>query len=228
MKRLIVDKNISKYTISFLESLDYSLIFSIELCDVKNSTSTHPDMQFVKIGDKKAIVASQSLNYYKSQLTDFEFVAVENIKSPYPDDTTLNFALVGNNVVCTKYQYNRIKELQNYDCIFVKQGYTKCSICVLNDSTIITGDRGIAKSLENSNIKAYYLPCDQIKLDGYDNGFWGGASGLIEKNKLFFNGNIKNLSCYDELVSILEQEKIEPVYQTNSEVYDNGSIILID
>lgn len=228
MKRLLVDKNISKETVFFLQSLGYSLIFSTELKGITNSTATHPDMQFVKIANKKAIVSSQSLNHYKIHLPDFEFIAVDDIRSPYPHDTALNFVLLGSRAICTEYQYRKVKELHSFDCIFVKQGYTKCSICVLNDDAIITGDRGIINLLENSKIKAYYLPCEQIKLNGYSNGFWGGASGLIENNKLFFNGNIENLSCYSQLLDILSRQKIEPVYHKNSDVYDNGSIILLD
>ncbi len=228
MKRLLVDKNISIESAKLLKSLNYTLIYSTQNIGITNSTATHPDMQFVKLGNKKAIVSYQTLNYYKKQLPDYEFIYIDNIKSPYPYDTALNFVLLGNTAICTKNQYNKIKQLQNYNCIFVKQGYTKCNICVLNDNAIITGDRGIIKSLEKSNIKAYYLPCDQINLEGYKNGFWGGASGLLSDNKLFFNGDIKKLSCYNELNNILHQQKIEPVFHNKTDIYDNGSIILLD
>ncbi len=228
MKRLLVDKDISKYTVDFLQSLGYSLIFTVKLQNITNSTSTHPDMQFVKIANKKAIVSLQSLDYYKANLPDFDFFTVDNIKSPYPGDTALNFVFIGDKAICTEFQYKQVKFLHKFDCIFVKQGYTKCSICVLNNNAIITGDRGIVKSLENTTIKAYYLPCEEINLNGYNNGFWGGATGLIDNSKLFFNGNIEKLSCYSEVIDILKQQKIEPIYQKRTDLYDNGSIILLD
>jgi len=228
MKRLLVDKCISNESINFLKSLDFKLIYSTEIAEITNSTSTHPDMQFVKIDTKKAIVASQSLKYYNNLLPDFDLIPINNIRSPYPYDTLLNFVLIGDVTICTKNQFDYVEQLKSFKQTFIKQGYAKCSICVLNDNAIITGDRGIAKSLEGSSIKAYYLPSDEIKLKGYENGFWGGASGLIEENKLFFNGNIESLSCYNDLIDILNKQKIEPVYPKQTSVYDNGSIILLD
>ena len=227
MKRLLVDKNISNDSAEYLKSLGFTLIYSTLIDDITNSTSTHPDMQFVRIDNKKAIVASQSLNYYKDKLPDFDLVTANNIKSPYPYDTALNFVIIDNEAICTKHQFDIIN-LQKYNCHFVNQGYTKCSICILNKNAVITGDRGIVKSLENSPIKVYYLPCNEIKLTGYNNGFWGGSTGLIANNKLYFNGNIENLSCYQQLIEILKQEKIEPVYHKKTDIYDNGSIILLD
>lgn len=228
MKRLLIDKNISKESVEFLSSLGYSIIFSTEIEDITNSTATHPDMQFVKIADKKAIVSSQSLNYYKRLLPDFEFDIVNGICSPYPNDTALNFVFIGQNAICTDHQICKVKQLHRYNCNVVKQGYTKCSICILNDKAILTGDRGIANSLENSTVKVYFLPCNEIKLNGYNNGFWGGATGIVDKDKVYFNGNIEKLSCYNDLINILEKEKIEPIYHKNTDLYDNGSIILLD
>ena len=228
MKKLLVDKNISTYSVQFLKSLGFTLIFTTKLFSIDNSTSTHPDMQFVKIGRKKAIVALQSLDYYKKNLPDYDFLSFDDIKSPYPNDTLLNFVLLNNISICTEYQFDRIDLLKNYKCLYVKQGYTKCNICISNDNAILTSDLGIIKSLKNSGIEAFYLPDSQIKLDGYKNGFWGGATGLIDKNKLFFNGNIENLDCYNQLLSVLEQLKIEPLYHTKTELYDVGSIILLD
>ncbi len=228
MKRLLVDKNIAKESADFLCSLGYNLIFSTNIEKINNSTSTHPDMQFLKINDNTAVVADCTLDYYKSALPDFNYFTVNNIKSPYPNDTILNFVLLKNNAICTKYQFNNNDFLKEYNCVFVNQGYTKCSICVLNDNAIITSDNGIIKKLKNFGFNAYFLPDNEINLYGYKNGFWGGASGLIAKNKLYFNGNIENLSCYKELIYILEKEKIEPIYHTNTDLYDNGSIILLD
>ena len=43
-----------------------------------------------------------------------------------------------------------------------KQGYSKCSICVVNENAIITEDNGIARLLKNSQIDVI------INVDPYD------------------------------------------------------------
>ena len=39
-----------------------------------------------------------------------------------------------------------------YEIINVKQGYAKCSICVVSDNAIITADKGIAKAAIQNRI----------------------------------------------------------------------------
>ena len=184
-------------------------------------------MQFVLINNSDVLVENTLYDYYKQKLPEHNFIPVFDISSPYPTDCLLNITLLDEICFMTKYQALKIGKYINKSKIFVNQGYTKCNICILNDKAIITSDKGIAESAQKNDIRAYLLPNDEIVLKGYKNGFWGGCSGLIDSDKLFFNGDIKKLSCYKELLTVLKKEKIEPIFFQGQNLEDCGSIIPI-
>ena len=92
----------------------------------------------------------------------------------------------------------------------MKQGYTKCSICVTSKNSCITSDRGIDKILKENGIKSAFIEENNIKLlkkDGrYSNmkGFIGGASFVFD-NKFVLFGDIENLESKEK---IMEHERL--------------------
>ena len=229
MKRILIDKAISKDSKNFLLSLGFDLIETIELSFIQNSTSTHPDMQFFLFGNKKALIYSETYDYYRNNLPDFTFVAVDSFGGQYPHDCLLNIARVGESDFLTKFQFDNLNHtIELLNPVFTNQGYSKCSICILNNNAILTGDSGIYKIAKKKHLNCYFLNDNEISLKGYKNGFWGGCSGILGDNSLYFNGNIELLSCYNELVSILKKENIEPIYHKDVCLCDNGSILLLD
>lgn len=229
MMRILIDKKISDKSKSFLLSLGCDLIETVELSFIDNSTSTHPDMQFFSFSNKKAIVFSETLEYYKDKLPDYILYDVPSYGSVYPYDCILNIARVGEKTFLTKFQYENLKNIINFSSpVFTNQGYSKCSICVLNDSAILTADVGVHKIAQKNGVRSYLMNDNGIYLDGYNNGFWGGCSGVLGENKIYFNGNIEMLSCYDGLIEIFKKENIEPLYHTSEKLCDNGSILALD
>ena len=228
MNRVVVDKNISIYSKQLLKNLGYYIIETVSLPNINNSTSSHPDMQFLKIEEKRALVAEYAYSYYKSLIPDFEIIPIVDIGDKYPDDCKLNAVLYKNLFIATDYQYSVLSKYINKLSLTVNQGYTKCSTCVLNEKTILTADFGVTSICSKNGVSVYFLPDNEILLDGYKNGFWGGSTGLLNEKTMFFNGNIELLSCYPRLKEILLKEKIEPIYHKHTPLTDNGSIISID
>lgn len=222
---VVVDKNISESSKQIIRSFNIDIIESVENTNIDNSTATHPDMQFCPIDFNKAFVASFAYEYYSVKLPTYELLEIDNITYPYPYDSKINITTLDNSCVCTDYQWNLVGRFLNKRHIRINQGYSKCNICILNSKSVITSDFGIIRSLSASGINAYYLPDDEIGLKGYTHGFWGGCSGLLSSDKLFFNGDISKMDCYDELLSILKKEKIEPIFNKEHALYDCGSII---
>src|SRR3712207_6103016 len=103
-------------------------------------------------------------------------------------------------------------KLSNKKLINTKQGYTKCSTAIVNDSAIITSDKNIAKSLQKENIDILLLPPGDIILPGLNYGFIGGACGLIEKNILAFYGSLECYAYGKEVLSFLKKHKVEPIF----------------
>ncbi len=222
-KRVIVDRRIDKPALELLNELGFQTIFSTVLPNISDCTATHPDMQICICGRKKAYVCSSALEYYNAALPDYELIPAGEPTPPYPNDCILNLTFIGR--FCFVPPKTNVTLPENIVAVPVKQGYTKCNICVLNDLALISSDSSILTAARKNGLRAYYMPADEIALPGYKNGFWGGCTGLIDNNLLFFNGNIEKLACIDELLKILECEKIEPVYYTDRALCDNGSIL---
>ena len=64
VKAVLADRNISNGALNKLKEYGIQVFFSMKLPDITDSTATHPDMQFVPIGEKKALVCSDAYIKY--------------------------------------------------------------------------------------------------------------------------------------------------------------------
>lgn len=114
----------------------------IEITQVKNiyeEISSHPDIFICKLNNK--IILSKNLK--NINIKDAEY-GNEYIESSYPNDIKYNVCQIGNNVVHDfRYTDKKVKELiekLGLNKIQVKQGYSNCSISVINENACITSD----------------------------------------------------------------------------------------
>lgn len=226
-KTAIIDASAYADTKEILNNYGFNVVETLKIPQINDSTATHPDMQFLYFGSNFALTVDQCYDYYKNSFPDLNFKSIGSVYSPYPYDSLLNVTIVGDYCFATKKQWETINRFIDLKPIIIKQGYSKCNICILNNKAIITSDKGIASEAPKNHLKAYFLPSDEIALSGYKNGFWGGCCGLIDNNKLLFNGDITALNCYNDLIDILEKEKIEPIYHRAGELRDIGSILTV-
>ena len=194
---------------------------------VDERLSGHCDLMAAHLGGK-TVVTSEFLN--DSHIFGNLCVEQLTIQNPtdklYPMDAGLNFCIVGD-----KLEYNpktaceSAVSLLKCEKIPCKQGYTKCSICVVDENSIITADSKIAQSAAAHGIDALLVDKRLSALDGFDYGFIGGASFKIGKNKLAFTGNINNVTERERIESFLNKRGIEAVYLTSNGLFDIGSAI---
>jgi hypothetical protein len=100
-------------------------------------------------------------------------------------------------------------------------------ICIVNENAIITEDNGIIRLLKNSQIDVLKIEGGFIRLSDGHTGFLGGASGKIGKDKLFFNGNLKEHPSYNAIINFLDLHNVKPIYNESYKLTDIGSIIPI-
>ena len=105
--------------------------------------------------------------------------------------------------------------------LICKQGYTKCSICVVDENSIITADNKIAAIVSATGMDVLHVSEKITALDGFEHGFIGGASFKISRNKMAFTGVIARIERF------LNERDIAPVYLTNAPMFDIGSAIPI-
>lgn len=200
---------------------------------LENSINNHADMLVYHFGDIGIILSSeQTFLFNDLSILKYSVKYTKSIiKSPYPNDVYLNAARLGKYLICNpKLVAREILAAAEYDglkIISVNQGYSKCSICVINELSIITDDRGIAHACESKGINTLLISKGSIKLNGHNYGFIGGCTGLIDKNRLAFCGNINKHKDYNQILNFLNKHGIEPVNLYEGDLLDIGGILPI-
>ncbi len=157
-------------------------------------------------------------------------VILENIQSPYPNDCLLNFVDIGDYIICNKSIMTAeiTKYLPNKPIIDVKQGYSKCSICICKHNTIITDDKSVYNVvLQYDNINSLLIEKGSVRINKYEYGFIGGCCGLIDNNLLLFNGDLSSHSDFDKIQKFLYDNAIDYIDIQGKKLTDIGSIIPI-
>ena len=159
---------------------------------------------------------------------DGKSVIIENVKSPYPNDCLLNFVDIGGYIICNKSILT--KEIAEFllkkPIIDVKQGYSKCSVCICGYNTIITDDKSVYKAVSQyDDINSLLIEKGSIRINKYNYGFIGGCCGLIDKNLLLFNGDLSTHSDFDKIKNFLYDNGINYIDIKGKTLNDIGSII---
>ena len=194
------------------------------------AVSGHPDMLFHHISATEAIVAPEVFEYFSRLFPHIKIISGKNkIGGTYPADVAYNVARINKRAFLNvKYTDERILEYYKENCIElinVKQGYSKCSICIVSENAIITSDKKIALRSTEYGFDALCIREGYVKLKDFSYGFIGGASGLISGEILAFNGNIKKHPDYSDIKSFCRNHGVDVYSLHNKELEDIGSVI---
>ena len=108
-----------------------------------------------------------------------------------------------------------------------RQGYSKCAVCVVDSGAIITADRGIAAASKEAGLDVLLISPEGVSLGGFDCGFIGGAAFKISREALAFTGRLDKHPDREAILSFLDRYKVEPLYLTESPIFDIGSGLAI-
>ena len=190
---------------------------------------THTDILVHPLPKGELVVDRDNLEYYKKIFPDKKILPSHSkLSKKYPKDVPLNAFTFKNyfihnlkftDQVLLDYYKNSGYEMKN-----IKQGYGKCSSLVTEDF-IITSDDGIYESLRDF-IPIYKIKHGEIKLQNFNYGFIGGASGVYGK-KIFFTGDFSQHSSYEEILKIIKKYDYEIEILSKDPIEDFGSIYFI-
>ncbi len=190
---------------------------------IESKISSHADMNLLMLNDGKYIA------YEKILPENFQFIEESKpISDKYFDCSKLNLAIIGNKCFCNKKTATDKIDTFGYDKIEIKQGYSKCSILIIDNNSIITADKGIFEAAVQNGLNALMVSNDDIKLNGYKNGFIGGIGGKLNYDLLAVSGNIKLLKEYNSIKSFCRNVGVYIEELTNNDLYDIGGIIPIE
>ena len=149
----------------------------------------------------------------------------------YPGDAQLNVCICGKYAICNTsiVPINIANHLTSvgFEIIDCRQGYAKCSVCVVDEGAIITADRGIGTAARGVGLDVLLIEPGYIVLDGFNCGFIGGSSFKISRGKLAFTGSLNEHPSKNDISSFLRTHEVEAVFLTERPIFDIGSGIPI-
>ena len=235
MKYLIIDERMRVCEKQKLKELGYKLIEIKQSEKVYKEISAHEDIFTCKIGEELVIEPSQYMNI-KSKVSDEINVVQgqESIRIKYPDDIKYNVCIIGKKAIHNfEYTEPTIKQeliKQGYELINTTQGYTNCSIAVIDENSVIVTDKGLYKILQKHNIDVLYLEYEpDIKLldkNRYSNkkGFIGGAISRID-DKIIVFGDLEKIDKDEQIRNFVNKRKMKLIDFEELDVIDYGGIV---
>lgn len=149
----------------------------------------------------------------------------------YPGDAQLNVCICGKYAICNKsiVPTEIVSNLTDsgFEILDCRQGYAKCSVCVVTEGAIITADRGVEAVAREAGLDVLLIDPGYIALDGFKHGFVGGSSFKISRGKLAFTGTLDAHPSKKDILHFLKAHEVEAVYLTKRPIFDIGSGIPI-
>lgn len=228
---VIIDKCVDSESLATLKRLNIRYYKTHSLGFLYKPVNTHPDMQIHFVDDNTAVVAPSVYEYYAKTLPS-NITIYKGEKDPgrtYPEDCAYNVAKLGKRMIGNLFYVDSvIKYLytaRGFEFINVKQGYTKCNLCIVDNNSVITEDEGLFKNLSNQGINVLKIPHGEVELKFFDNGFIGGATGKISPNKIAFYGDVSKTPYFEQIEGFLSSRDVEMISLSQNTLNDFGSIL---
>lgn len=239
ISQAIIDKRMRKIEKEKLKELGYNLIEIQASENVYEEIASHVDIFTCKIGNKLIIEPSiydaikEKLYYIDSSIEQGQ----ETVEKKYPYDIKYNVCTIGRKALHNfEYTDAKIKQeltKQGFELINTTQGYTNCSIAVIDDNSAIVTDRGLYKILEKHKINVLYLEYEpDIKLltrEGYSNrkGFIGGAISRIGGDVIIF-GDLNKIDKDEKIRKFILAKELNIIDFKELDVIDYGGMVLLN
>lgn len=227
VKGVIIDSRADNETIESLKNLGIEPVLSYQSENMHTAICSHPDMTIMHMGKNKFICAPDAYEYYKSVLPNAQIIrGAVDIKPEYPHDVIYNITILGG-FTFMNTATEQAKITNNGKIIEIRQGYTKCSICIVSENAIITADTGIAHAARENNIDALLISAGNIELTGMNYGFIGGSTGLIAPDTLAVNGDITTHPDGMAITEFCASHGVTIIPLKSGKIRDIGSILPI-
>lgn len=225
---MIISPQYDKVMYDFIE-MGIKCILTEKCTDVQDPVSFHPDILCHHLGEKKIVVYpySHGLNLTLDRL-GMDVVWVDTpFEQHYPRDVALNSVRIGDYLICNQKYTNKfvLASVNKENIIDIPQGYAKCSTLIVDEDSIITADTIIAQKFNDLGKSALLIRQGDVRLDGHDYGFIGGAGVKLSKDKLYLTGKLSTHKDCDIIKEFLLQRNIELIEGGYEQLVDVGSMI---
>lgn len=200
--------------------------------------SSHPDIFCCKINEK-VIIEEKMYERINEKIYDKSNIVIskQNLEKKYPYDVIYNICQIGKNVI-HNFKYTNKEALNlidkcNLNKINIKQGYSNCSIAVIDENSVIVSDEKVAEILSENKIDVLNINWNlDIKLlnckGTYSNmtGFIGGAISRLDDYVIVF-GDLEKIDKNNIIRSYITKKGLKIIDFKGLDVIDYGGIIKI-
>ena len=210
-----------------LEDLGVEMLWLPDAPGADRRLAGHADLSMLHLGGNKIVCACAEpiVNFLTNR--GFELFSAPGPAERYPGDCALNACIAGG-IFFHRLDVTARAALENaseLETVNVAQGYAKCSVCVVDERSIITADRGIAEAARGRALDVLEIAPGHIELEGFEYGFIGGAAFKLSKSELAFTGWLDAHPDYNNIIAFLDARGIAPIYLTDAPAFDVGSIL---
>ncbi len=230
MNTICLSENANRILKNYLENKGYALIEIRKTSAVYDAIASHGDIYLCKLPNE-VVVASEQQPLIEAELLCRKIKYTEGAGSldhHYPSDVKFNAVQMGRYLIHNTHHTDAVildkaKE-HGLELIHVRQGYTKCSLAVIDDNSVITSDAGLAASLEKYHFEILLVSQGHVRLPGFPSGFLGGASGRTG-NEIIFNGDLSAHPDFKIIREFIRERGLELTFFKEYPLEDIGSIL---
>lgn len=194
----------------------------------------HPDMMLCPMGKGVVVCAPEVFETYQKILSPFGINLVQGekeLKGSYPQDIAYNvldtkkaiFSLAEK----TEPTLLRLAEEQHKSSVRVAQGYARCSALAFGEA-VISADPSILKAADVHGLTVLSVQPGHVLLPGYDYGFIGGASGVLENGQIAFFGDLSHHPDGEAIRRFVKVQGFSAMEISGRPLTDVGTILRID
>lgn len=187
----------------------------------------HADLQLYSPGGGECLLAP-GCEELRIALLKQKFSVKEislTLNSTYPQDIALCCFALGKALYChPAHTAPEIRALYSH-IRPVRQGYARCSTCIVEEGCIITADLGIAAVAEADGVEVLRITPGHIALPGYPHGFIGGCCGLLSPDLLAFTGKIDTHPDNSRIRAFCRERGVDILCLTDGPLVDIGGIL---
>ena len=230
-KKIIIDNRMRSIERTKLKELGYKLLEVKKNKNLYPEISSHVDILACKVGEKIVVEPTQYANFQEYE----NFIkGQEIVLKKYPLDIKYNVCIIGKKAIHNfQNTDSKLKELlinDGYELINTTQGYTNCSIAVIDDNSAIVSDQGLYKILKFHGIEVLLVNNNlDIKLfnsNKYSDkkGFIGGCVSSLGESIIVF-GDLNKIDSDGRIREFITSKNLNIIEFEGLDVIDYGGII---
>lgn len=231
-KKVIIDKRMRKIEKKRIQDMGYEIIEIPTNKNVYSEISSHVDIFVCRVKDEIIVEPTQNFK----DISNLVF-GEEKVLMQYPQDIKYNVCIIGNLAIHNlKYTDKILKQKlidNGFELVNTTQGYTNCSIAVIDENSAIVTDKGLNKILQKHGIETLYLNNElNIKLlngNKYSNkkGFIGGCISRIG-NKIMVFGELEKIDPENKIRKFIQERNLEIIDFNGLDIIDYGGLIEVE